>query len=109
MVIAVFRSRLRPENEEEFLKLADELMETAVSMPGFVSYKLYRGEDGERCSVIEFETAEELLAWRELPIHSRAQQEGRERFYASYSLQVGEVSRESWFDTERGLRSRRDA
>lgn len=97
MVMTVFRSRLRPENEAEFHALADEMMEIAKAMPGFLSYKVYVAEDGERCSVVEFDTPEHLLAWRNLPRHVEAQRIGRERFYAEYSLHVGEPVRESHF------------
>jgi heme-degrading monooxygenase HmoA len=98
MVLAVFRSRLRSENSEEFHRLADEMLELARSMPGFVSYEVYKSEDGARCSIIEFETPEELQAWREHPRHREAQKIGRERFYESYTLQVGEPDRESRFE-----------
>jgi heme-degrading monooxygenase HmoA len=70
-------------------------------MPGFISYKLYTSEDGERVSIIEFESAEHLRAWREHPQHRRAQQMGRERFYEEYTLHVGEPARESRFDRRR--------
>jgi heme-degrading monooxygenase HmoA len=98
MMVVVFRSRIRPENAVEFNALADQLMPMAESMPGFVSYKVFVADDGERCSIIEFETAGELLAWRELAEHRQAQALGRERYYESYSLQVAEVDRESRFD-----------
>jgi heme-degrading monooxygenase HmoA len=98
MALVVFRSRLRPENAEEFQKRADQLLELARSMPGFVSYKRYLHEDGERCSIIEFETAAQLLAWREHPVHREAQRMGRERYYQEYSLHVfDETIRESRF------------
>ncbi len=48
MVLAVFRSRLRSENAEEFETLAVRMLELA--------------EDGERVSLIEFESAEHLHA-----------------------------------------------
>ncbi len=97
MVIAVFRSRLRPEHAGEFQELADKLLKLARSMPGFISYKVYASEDGERASIIEFETPEQLRAWREHPEHVPAQQLGRERFYSEYSLHVSEPDRESLF------------
>lgn len=98
MVLVVFRSRLRPEAAEEFGRLAEEMMEIARAMPGFVSYKVFAADDGERCSVIEFETAEHLRAWREHPRHRSAQELGRERFYEEYTLQVGEPTRSSRFE-----------
>ena len=100
MVLVVFRSRLRPERADEFRALAEKMLELARSMPGLVSYKSFASEDGERCSVIEFESAEQLLAWREHPDHVQAQQLGRERFYEAYTLQVAEPIRESRFARE---------
>ncbi len=97
MVITIFRSRLRPENADEFHELADKMMKLAEAMPGFVSYKLYTSEDGERCSIVEFESHEELLAWRNLPEHREAQRIGRERYYQEYTLHVTEPVRESQF------------
>jgi heme-degrading monooxygenase HmoA len=97
MVITVFRSRLRSEHADEFQRLADRMLQIAQSMPGFVSYKVYAAPDGERCSIIEFESPELLKAWREHPEHREAQRLGRELFYEEYTLQVGEPARESRF------------
>ncbi len=74
------------------------MLELAESMPGFISYKVYASEDGERASIIEFDTPEHLRAWREQPEHRGAQQLGRERFYEYYTLHVSEPDRESRFE-----------
>lgn len=100
MVLVVFRSRLRGEHDDEFNVLADEMLATAQGMSGFVSYKVFVADDGERCSLIEFDTPENLRAWREHPEHRKAQELGRERFYADYSLQVCDAPRESRFEFE---------
>jgi heme-degrading monooxygenase HmoA len=97
MVITIFRSRLRPENSPEFDGLAARMMNLAEAMPGFLSYKVYTSEDGERCSIVEFDSHEHLLAWRNLPDHRRAQEVGRERFYEEYTLHVADPVRESRF------------
>ena len=97
MVITVFRSRLLPEHADEFQELAAKMLELAKSMPGFISYKVYSAEDGERCSIIEFESPDHLRAWRVHPEHLEAQRLGRERFYSEYSLHVAEPTRESRF------------
>ncbi len=98
MVVTVFRSRLRSESSEEFLALADRMLELARETPGFVSYKNFESEDGERCSIIEFESAEHLRAWRTHPEHADAMRMGREKYYTEYSLQIGEPGRESRFE-----------
>jgi heme-degrading monooxygenase HmoA len=100
MVMTIFRSRLRPEHAAEFQALADKMLAIAKAMPGFISYKSFRSEDGERCSVIEFDTAEHLRAWREHGEHRQVQQLGRARFYAEYSLYVAEPEREAHFKCE---------
>ncbi len=97
MVVTVFRSKLRVGNEAEFQALVDRMMGLAQGMDGFISYKVYRADDGERCSVIEFDTHEHLLAWRNQPEHVKAQELGRQEYYESYSLLVCDPVRESTF------------
>ena len=91
-------ARRAVKNADEFQALAERMLELAQSMPGFVSYKVYASDDGERASIIEFETAEQLRAWREQPEHREAQRLGRERFYTDYTLQVAEPEREFRFE-----------
>ncbi len=97
MVIAIFRARVRPENEDEYYAFADEMGELARSMPGFVSWKVFVAEDGERVSVHEWETAEQLEAWRTHPKHLAAQKLGRQKYYESYTLYVLDEPRTSRF------------
>jgi heme-degrading monooxygenase HmoA len=99
MVTTVFRSRLRSEDSEEFLALAERMLEIARSMPGFVSYTNFRSADGERASIIEFESAEDLQAWRTHPEHAAAMKKGRESYYEEYSSKIfGAPIRESRFE-----------
>lgn len=100
MVITVFRSRLRPDHAAEFRAVADRMLALAKTMPGFLSYKSFASEDGERCNIIEFDSPEHLGAWRDHPQHRQAQQLGRERFYAEYALYVGEPEHEAHFRHE---------
>ena len=97
MVIVVFRSRLRPDISSEFHTLADRMLELATSIPGFLSYDVYRSDDEERASIIKFETPEACRAWRTHPEHLEAQRRGREEFYTDYSLYVTECVRENHF------------
>lgn len=97
MIVAIFRARIRPENADEYYALADEMGEIACAMPGFVSWKGYFAEDGERVSVHEWENAEALEAWRTHPEHLRIQELGREKFYDEYTLYVMDEPRTSKF------------
>lgn len=97
MVVAIFRSRVRAEHAEEYYRRADEMAEIARAMPGFISWKGYTAEDGERVSIHEWASAEALAAWRNHPEHVRMQALGRERYYDEYTLYVCDAPRESRF------------
>ena len=71
-VVTVFRSRLQSEHAAEYSECATQMHALAEGMPGFVSFKTFRADDGERVSVIEFESEEALRAWREHPEHRKA-------------------------------------
>jgi hypothetical protein len=79
-------------------------------MPGFISIKDFAADDGERVAVIEWQTAAELGVWRDELDHVAAQRAGRERYYASYQLQVCAELRSSKFDAATGelARTERD-
>ena len=98
MMVIVFRSRLNPGVEEEYGTRAAEVFGWAEKAPGYRSIKDFSADDGERLALIEFESAETLEAWRTHAGHLMAQQQGRERFFSEYSLQICELVRESRFD-----------
>ena len=94
MIITIFRSRLRPEHVDEYEQLAPRIQALAGSMPGFVSIKTFSAPDGERVSIVEFESPETHDAWRNHPEHRVAQRLGREKFYSEFRIQVCRVERD---------------
>ena len=100
MIITVFRSRLRPGSVDEYAEWGAHMSELAKSMPGYISHKAYTAEDGERVTLVEFESEELQRAWSTHPEHSKAQLKGRESFYAEYRLQVCRVIRDADFVAE---------
>jgi heme-degrading monooxygenase HmoA len=93
MIITIFRSRLCPEHEETYQRVAARMHELAQAMPGFVSIKTFTAPDGERVSIVEFESEETHNAWRQHPEHKEAQRLGREMFYSEFQLQVCKLER----------------
>jgi heme-degrading monooxygenase HmoA len=93
MVITIFRSRLRLENQEAYQRTATRMHELAQQMPGFISIKTFTAQDGERVSIVEFESEETHQAWRRHPEHKEAQRLGRELFYSEFQIQVCKVER----------------
>jgi heme-degrading monooxygenase HmoA len=98
MIVTVFRSRLMPGLREDYVALVERMVELAKSIPGYISHKGFFAEDGERCTIVEFESEEAQRAWRMHPEHRAAQRAGRETYYETYSLQICELKRESKFD-----------
>jgi len=78
---------------EEFLALHHRMNEIVANMPGFVSVKLFRAEDGETLALAEFESLEALDAWRDHPEHVVARRRGSE-FFGNYDVKVCSLVRE---------------
>ena len=101
-VVSVFRSRLLEDAETNgYGVLAARMEARARAMPGFIDFKSFVAGDGERLSVIVFDTIAHQHAWRDDPEHRVAQQRGRDTFYSEYSISVcQELARRS-FQAER--------
>jgi heme-degrading monooxygenase HmoA len=99
MILTIFRSRLRPEHLEEYSRWAERIHDLATRQPGFVSIKTYAAEEGERVSIVEFDSEATHEAWRNHPEHLQAQELGRQRFYAQYRIQVCTLLRDYAFRT----------
>ena len=98
MIVTVFRSRLMPGQKDDYVALVDRMAELAASMPGYISHKGFFAADGERCTIVEFESEEAQRAWRMHPEHREAQRKAKEIYYETYSLQICEVKRATKFD-----------
>lgn len=101
MVVTVFRARVRKDLDPalfpEIAKRGARMYELASAMPGFISYKDFAAADGENVSVIEFDTHEHVLAWRNQPEHREVQQWGRDVVFSSFQIQVCDVVRTTSF------------
>jgi heme-degrading monooxygenase HmoA len=93
MVTVLFRSRTTEAAGADYAAMAEEMLARARAMPGFVDYRHYVARDGERLSVIWWESEATLRAWAGDPRHREAQRLGRERWYAWFRIDVGEVTR----------------
>ncbi len=95
MIVTVFRSRLGPEARPDYNDTAMRLGALAQTMPGYVSHKVFTAEDGERVTIVEFDSEDSHNQWRNQTDHVAAKKRGRESFYSEYKIQVCSVLRES--------------
>ena len=98
MVVIVFRSRLRPEAGDDYAQMAQEMYSTAKEIPGFVDFKSYKADDGERVSIVWWKDHETLAAWRKHPRHTHAQMMGRKEWYEFYKIEIADVVRTNAFE-----------
>lgn len=87
MMTTIFRNRLNREHLEEYEVTAVRIEALARTVPGFVSIKTFAAEDGERVSIVKFESRDAMNAWRMHPEHMEAQQLGREKYYTEFSVE----------------------
>ena len=96
MVLITFRNRMAPDADlKEYEQRVGKLFAIVAAMPGFRGIRSYEGEDGEKMSLIEFESHESMAAWREQAEHLVAQELGKQRYYSEYHLQICDLVRES--------------
>ncbi len=95
MIVTVFRSRVKPEVQQEYMQWVSRMRALGTQMPGFISHKVFAAEDGERVAIVEFESEETQRAWRLHPEHVDAQKKGRKDFYVECRVQVCEVLRDT--------------
>jgi heme-degrading monooxygenase HmoA len=95
MIVIVFRSRLNAEAQEEYKNWAARMSVLAATIPGYVSHKGFVAEDGERVTIVEFESEDGLRSWATHPEHVEAKKKGRSLFFTEYRVQVCDVVRDS--------------
>lgn len=103
MIVTVFRTRLNPGVQEEYGPMAKRMSELAQSVPGYISHKGFTADDGERVTIVEFESEEALRAWQIHPEHGKAKRRGIECFFSDYRFQTCNVIRgRSWTTKNKG-------
>lgn len=91
MIVTVFRSRLNAQAEEEYGAMAARMSALARAVPGYVSHKGFVAEDGERVTIVEFESGEALRAWKIHPEHREAKRLGFTTFFSAFRYQICSV------------------
>lgn len=78
----------------EYDRLGERMYGIVSRLPGFLSVKSFKADDGEELTVFRFATEEALEAWRTHPEHVETMKRGHAEFYASGFLQICKVIRE---------------
>lgn len=93
MIVTVFRQRSDPEFLAEYGDVGRAVVEAAPKIPGFVSFKRFQADDGEGCTIVEFEDLAAHNRWLADPVHRQAMSRGRESFFVEYTITVCQALR----------------
>jgi heme-degrading monooxygenase HmoA len=80
--------------QDEYGPMAKHMSELAQTIPGYIAHKGFVAEDGERVTIVEFETEQALHEWRRHPEHAMAKRRGIESFFSDYKFQICSVIRD---------------
>lgn len=98
MILVAFRSRLRPETAPDYVTMAMEIGPLAMAVPGYIAHKAYTAADGERVTLVEYETEEAVQIWARNRQHALAKKAGRTSFFSWYRVQICQVLRDRSHD-----------
>jgi len=88
----IFTTRMTS-NLDGYEETADRMAELVSAREGFLGMQSARGDDGLGITVCYWRTEEDITAWRNDLEHENAQDEGRSRWYAQYTVEVARVDR----------------
>lgn len=83
------------EGYDEMDKLTFQLVEKEK---GYLGAESFSNENGRRVTIVKFKTEEDILRWKNQPVHQKAQILGRERWYRHYNVKICKVEREYEFN-----------
>lgn len=88
MIVTVFRTRTVDQLPAEYALKAKRMADLAANMPGFISFKTFAAPDGERLSLIEFDSEESMRTWQQHPEHIEVQEWSKKHLYTEFKVQV---------------------
>lgn len=97
-ILVAFRSRLRPEATDSYAAMAQQVGPLAMAVPGYIAHKAYTAPDGERVTLVEYESEEAVKLWARDRRHAAAKKAGRGDFFSWYRVQICQVLSERQHD-----------
>ena len=90
--VVIFTSK-RTEGDRGYDQMAQRMVELGSKYDGFLGLESVRGADGVGITVSYWRDEQSLLAWKRDSEHQKAQQGGKEAWYAGYEVRIGRIER----------------
>lgn len=86
----IFRS-LRTQDEAGYAEMAIRMEEQARQQPGFLELTSFRAPDGTGVTISYWNSLEAIRGWKQHPEHITAQQLGKDKWYAHYTVEIAKI------------------
>ena len=90
---AVIFCSQRPNVDDGYVEMADQMADLATTMPGYLGRESARGADGFGITVSYWQDEAAIAFWKANMDHKAARDYGRMRWYEHYELRVAKVER----------------
>ncbi len=96
MIAIIFEVEPHAEHKHAYLDTAADLRPVLEKMDGFISVERFQSltDENKLLSLSFWRDEEAVKAWRNLPMHRKAQKSGREIYFGNYRLRVAHVLRD---------------
>ena len=89
----IFTNQHSGEDDAAYGRMAEKMVETAATMPGYLGVESTRDADGLGITVSYWESEEAIANWKAHAEHAFAQEKGKSTWYSHYELRVAKVER----------------
>ncbi len=92
-IAVIFCAQRTAQDEEAYTAAANIMSDLAAQQSGYLGQDSVRSENGLGITVSYWKDDAAAKAWRDHPVHTAIREEGRGKWYESYTLHVAEVER----------------
>ncbi len=92
-IAVIFCAQRTKDDDEAYEAAANVMSNLAAQQSGYLGQDSSRSKDGLGITVSYWETDEAAKAWRDHPVHSAIREQGRDKWYESYTLHVARIER----------------
>jgi heme-degrading monooxygenase HmoA len=96
MIAVIFEVQPHPERKQAYFDAAARLKPTLEAIDGFISVERFESltQPGKFLSLSYWRDEDAVKRWRNVEVHRRTQELGRQSIFADYSLRVAAVIRD---------------
>ncbi len=92
-IAVIFCAQRTSDDDEAYAAAAGVMSNLAAQQPGYLGQDSSRSEDGLGITISYWENDKAAKTWRDHPVHSAIREQGRGKWYESYTLHVARIER----------------